>query len=146
MSDAYKALVRQFVETIWNEGRFDEAGAFFAEDFVDHNPVMPELPPGIEGARMVFSTYMRAFPDLRFTVHDIIVEGDRVAWRWNSRGTHLDAFMGMPASGKQIATHGVEIYRIVNDKIAERWGSFDIAGMLMQIGWTLMPPAGTGSA
>jgi steroid delta-isomerase-like uncharacterized protein len=140
MDDAHKALVRQFVETIWNEGRFDEAQGFFADDFVDHNPVMPGLPAGVEGARLVFSTYMRAFPDLRFTVHDIIVEGDRVAWRWNSRGTHLDEFMGVPASGRQIATHGVEVYRIVSGKIAERWGSFDTAAMLIQIGWKLIPP------
>jgi hypothetical protein len=57
----------------------------------------------------------------------------------------LGSFMGLPATGKQIATHGVEIYRLANDKIAERWGSFDVAGMLMQIGWTLVPPVGTGS-
>lgn len=141
MLNAHKAIVRQFVEAIWNEGRLDEADAFFASDFVDHNPVLPGL-SGVEGARLVFTTYRRAFPDLRFTLLDMIVEGDRVAWRWSSRGTHQDDFMGIRPTGKQITAGGVEIYRIANGKIAERWGNFDVLRLLLQLGGRFVPPEG----
>ena len=129
-----KTLVRNFVEEVWNKGNVSAAGEFFANDFVDHNPVAPNQPAGLEGAIQVFSLYRNAFPDLHFTVEDMVTDGDKVAWRWNSTGTHKGPLMRMPATGKQAAVTGIEIYRIANGKIIERWGNIDQLGMLQQLG------------
>jgi steroid delta-isomerase-like uncharacterized protein len=129
-----KTLVRNFVEEVWNRGNVPAAGEFFANDFVDHNPVAPNQPAGLAGAIQVFSLYRSAFPDLHFMVEDMVTDGDKVAWRWRSSGTHQGPLMHLPATGKHAVVTGIEIYRIADGKITERWGNMDQLGMLQQLG------------
>ena len=125
MSEQNKMIVHNFAEEIWNEGNFEAVTTYFAADFVDHSPAMPDQPPGAEGARQVFAAYKAAFPDLGFTTEELMSEGDKVVWRWTSTGTNTGSMMGMPPTGKQATITGIEIYRMAGDKIAERWGNFD---------------------
>ncbi|MCK6629821.1 MAG: ester cyclase [Anaerolineae bacterium] len=133
MSD-HKTLVQNFAEEIWNKGNFEATTTYVATDFVDHNPAIPNQPPGAEGARQVFATYKAAFPDQHFTIEDILVEADKVVWRWSSTGTNTGSLMGMPPTHKKATISGIEIYRIAGGKIAERWGNFDQLGLLQQLG------------
>ena len=96
-----KSLIRRFVEELWNEGRLEHIGAFFTPDFVDHTPVAPGLPAGIDGARAVVALFRHAFPDLEFTVLDMVAEGDRIAWRWCSTGTHRGEALGVGPTGRR---------------------------------------------
>jgi predicted ester cyclase len=41
--------------------------------------------------------------------------------------------MGIPPTGKQVAVSGMDINRIVQGKLAERWAVFDMLGMLQQL-------------
>ncbi len=75
-----------------------------------------------------------AFPDLRVKNEDVIVEEDKVAVRWTARGTHNGQLMNIPPTGKQVTLKGIDILRIDNGRIAERWGEFDALGMLSQLG------------
>jgi predicted ester cyclase len=59
---------------------------FMAADYVDY-PIPSGLPPGTEGLKQTITTYRTAFPDLKATLDDIFAEGDRVAYRWSTRGT-----------------------------------------------------------
>jgi predicted ester cyclase len=66
-----------------------------------------------------------AQPDLRFTVDDLVGEGDRVAVRWTQRGTQTGPMLGQPPNGRAIEHSAVVILRIGDDaKIAERWAGF----------------------
>ena len=134
MSEQNKTIVRNFVEEVWNKSNLDAVETYFAADFVDHNPARPGSPSGAEGAKQVFKMFKAAFPDLHFTIEDIMAEGDKVVWRWSSVGTNTGSLMGMPATNKQAKVTGIEIYRVVTGKIAERWGNFDQLGMLQQLG------------
>jgi predicted ester cyclase len=85
-----------------NTAAIDE---FIAPNAVDHL-VPPGMPGGIEGTRQVIGMYPTAFPDLHFTVEDMIAEGDKVVDRIAARGTHQGAFMGIPPTGKPLSlTH-----------------------------------------
>jgi predicted ester cyclase len=86
--------------------------------------------------------FKSAFPDLHFTIEDTLVEGDKIVWRWSSTGTNTGSMMGMPSTNKKATITGIEIYRIANGKIAERWGNFDQLGMLQQLGVVPMPGQG----
>ena len=44
-----------------------------------------------------------AFPDHEVTFHDLIPEGDLVAYHVPWRGTHLGEFRGVAPMGKRIA-------------------------------------------
>jgi steroid delta-isomerase-like uncharacterized protein len=78
---------------------------------------------------------MRAgFPDIQWTLEELIAEGDKVAARFTMRGTHNGPFFGVPPTGKKIAVKAMNFYRITNGKIVEEHGQPDLLGLLQQIG------------
>jgi steroid delta-isomerase-like uncharacterized protein len=65
---------------------------------------------------------------------DYLAVGDKVVENWVFTGTHTGDFLGIPATGKVLQIRGLEIWRLENGKIAERWGVVDAAGVLEQLG------------
>ncbi|HEU4385077.1 MAG TPA: ester cyclase [Anaeromyxobacteraceae bacterium] len=105
-----------------------------APDAVDHNPV-PGMKPGLAGIKAAFAEGRLAFPDLVFTVEDVIAEGDKAACRLSTRATHRGTFQGVPATGRQVRETGIDILRFTRGKVVERWGEFDTLGLLAQLGF-----------
>lgn len=134
-SEENKALVQRYFETIWNRGEFNREMEFVALDCVVHAPPIPGIPEGIAGPLAIVGTFRAAVPDLRLTNVLLLAEGDRVVQRWIVHGTHngTDLF-GVPPSGAKLVLSGINEFRISNGKIAERWGSMDVLGMLQQLG------------
>jgi predicted ester cyclase len=83
--------------------------------------------------------YLTAFPDLHFTIEDIIAEGDTVVVRQTARGTHQGDLMGIPPTGKQVSGTGITITRVVNGKAVEDWFNGDDLGLLQQLGVVPVP-------
>ncbi len=94
--------------------------------------------------RMYMTAVLAAFPDLHVTPEDVIAEGDSVVARLTSRGTHQGEFQGIPPTGKQITLTGIEVFRIADGTIAERWGEFDFLGLLQQLGVIPSPAQPSG--
>ena len=111
-----KALYRRYLELL---SRSDQLNEVLTRNFVAHD-LPPGMPPGQEGLKTFRRLIEAAFSDLKPTIHDIVAEGDRVAARIKLEATHAGDFMGMPATGRQIATELFEIVRIEAGKIAER--------------------------
>ena len=84
-----------------------------------------------------------AFPDIHFTIDDMIAEGDKVVVRFTVRGTHQGDYLGVPPTGKQFAVNGIAIHRIVDGREVEVWDCVDILGMLQQLG-AILPLGGGG--
>lgn len=133
-----KAQSRRFMEEVLNKHDVSILNQFMVEDFVDHNQ-FPGLPQGIEGQRQLFSLLFRAFPDQRYTIDDIVAEGDKVVVRSTGTGTHKGEFLGIPPTGKTVRFEGFDMVRLVNGKWVEHWGLFDSAGMMIQLGVMPMP-------
>jgi len=72
----------------------------------------------------VGSTLHTAYPDLRFTVDDLVAEADRVVIRWTMRGTNTGPMFGQPPTGQSVEQTAIVIFGIAGGKIAERWASF----------------------
>jgi predicted ester cyclase len=83
-----------------------------------------------------------AFPDLHLHIEDEIAEGDLLTTRWAGHGTHQGELMGIPATGKEVTVGGINISRIADGKIMERWEEFDMMGMMVQLG--VVPAPGQG--
>ncbi len=81
-----------------------------------------------------------AFPDFKFTVEDLLAEGDKVTVRYYATGTHQGSFMGIAPTGKKIVLKGISIYKIANGKLVESWGTYDRMSLMQQLG--AIPPAG----
>lgn len=95
---------------------------------------------GLEAYKQFLSMHITAFPDLHFTIEDMIAEGDLVVVRYTIRGTHKGDLMGIPPTGKQVTWTGIDIFRFVNGKLVEEWYNGDDLGLLQQIG--VIPPMG----
>jgi steroid delta-isomerase-like uncharacterized protein len=134
-----KAIVRRLNDEVWSEGRLEVIDELIADDFVTTVVGAPEQIRGPQGFREFVAMYRKAFPDLRITVDEQIAEGETVVTRWTATGTNEGELMGMPASGKQATTAGININRVAGGKLVEGWGLFDQLGLLQQIGAVPVP-------
>lgn len=90
--------------------------------------------PAIAGTRPFFEQLFAAFPDGTATLHEVIAEGDWVAFRLTQRGTHQGEWMGIPATSRQVEWEVIGTMRIVDGMIVENHAQPDSIGMLQQLG------------
>jgi steroid delta-isomerase-like uncharacterized protein len=107
-----------------------------APEIVDHNPI-PNQAPGRDGFKQWMAAARTAFPDMRGTVEDVIVEGDRVAARTTWHGTHRGEFVGVGATGRRVSFSAFHLVRFSQDRAVEWWGTADLLGVLQQLGATI---------
>ena len=107
-------------------------GPSVCPDVVDHNP-LPGQGPGLDGIKQLVGVYHAVFPDLSVSTDDVIASGDRVAVRWTAIGTHQGDQLGVLATGKQVRLTGIDILRIEDGRIVERWGETNGLEMMQQI-------------
>ena len=134
-----KAIVRRVNDEVWSEGQLDVIDELFADDFVATIVGAPEEIRGPQGFREFVVMYRKAFPDLRLTVDEQFAEGETVVTRWTATGTNEGELMGMPPTGKQATTAGININRVSGGKLVEGWGLFDQLGLLQQLGAVPVP-------
>jgi len=121
----------------------DEGGldGLLAPDLVDHNPT-PDQDPGITGFKQWLRAARSSFPDLRASIEDVVVEGDRLAGRIRYRGTHRGSFLGVPATGVAVEFEAFHLACFNDCTIVEWWGVADLLNVLNQIGATVRSGAG----
>ncbi len=136
-----KRLATQYIEGM-NAGDLDMTMDVFAESFVDHQvaPGGANLGNTKADVRRAHEMLKMSFPDVRFTLEDLLVEGDSVVMRVSGEGTQEGAFFGIPATGKHIRWTGVRLLRYENGKFAEGTSELDQVGILQQMGVIPMPP------
>jgi len=132
-TEANKASMRRFYDEVFNKKNRAAIDEFIDSNHVDH-AAPPGTPGGLEGAKQTLTMYLTAFPDLHFTVEDLIAEGDKVVARLTVRGTQQGAFMGIPPTGKQVTSTAIDINRIADGKSVEHWLNMDTLGLLQQLG------------
>jgi predicted ester cyclase len=141
VSDDIRELNRRFAQDIFNDHKFDLAAeVYFAPDFVEHDP-FPGTPPTTDGFTMGMQIMVEAFPDFRFRIEDMLVEGDKATIRGRMFGTNTGPFQGMPPTGRPVEVESIDIVRVRDGRYVEHWGVIDMAAMMMQLG--IMPPLQT---
>jgi predicted ester cyclase len=137
-----KELVHRFVEEFWNQGKMTVADELMAPGAEIHMPTGEVLDP--DELKNFVGTWRESFPDWHSTFEELIAEGDRVAERWTGRGTHLaelhlGELQGIPPTGKRVEAPGSVFYRIVDGRIVEFRGQFDMMGLMQQLGAIASP-------
>jgi steroid delta-isomerase-like uncharacterized protein len=127
-----KAILGALLDAI-NSGDFDAFHGLVAEDFEEHLNAVGAA-SGRTGYVQMMSGVRDAFPDLHLEHHNAIGEGDFLAYRVSGTGTHRGEFAGIPATGKQVTFHLMEMMRFEDGKAVERWGELDQLGILQQLG------------
>jgi steroid delta-isomerase-like uncharacterized protein len=122
------------MEQVWNQRKLELIDEMIASNFVQHEAQAPFPVTGPEGVRQFIKHYLAAFPDLHFTVDDVVAEGQTVVTRWTSTATHTGDLPGIPATGRRISVTGMFSSRVEDGKFVESWSNWDALGLLQQLG------------
>lgn len=124
-----------------NEGDLAGAAALMTENCLNHAAV-PEA-QGRAGFVTVLTKVRSAFPDMHYTLEDVIVEGDRAVIRVTATGTQSGPMtftrLPMPATNKPVRFEQIHILRVTDGKITEHWLGQDSLAMFRQLGMQITP-------
>jgi predicted ester cyclase len=131
--DQNKAQVRTLFEEGMNLGKWDVIDRLIAAEYVG-----AQGEKGPDAFKGVVRGLRNAFPDIHYTLDDVVAEGDSVATRWHWSGTHTAAFRAFAPSHKPVSNTGTAIFRLRDGKIIGATIETDRLGFLQQIG--VVPP------
>ncbi|PSL43857.1 steroid delta-isomerase-like uncharacterized protein [Chitinophaga niastensis] len=138
--DNNKAAVRKLYEEILNTGKLELLNQVIGEEYVGG---LGEKGPA--GFAEAITPVRNAFPDIKWTIEDLIAEGNEVMVRWSWKGTNKGSFNGFPASNKVVTHHAISIFQFSAGKIIGTWMQSDRLGFFQQIGViapdAIKPPA-----
>jgi steroid delta-isomerase-like uncharacterized protein len=128
---AIHTLVRRWLDEAVAQGIDDVFDELLTEDVIDRS--------GGGGSRgresfKARSRFVRAaLADRSATLDELLVDGDRIAWRWTLAATHVGPLLDVPATGRRVTLSGVNFQRIEGGRVAEHWTVADFAGLLRQL-------------
>lgn len=126
-------IIRRYFDRWANHGDTNAADTLMATNLVLRNP--PAVLHSLAEYKQSMAKFHAAFPDLHFTVEEMVAERDRVVVRWTLRATHLVEYQGRAPTGKSMNVTGMSLFRISEGKIQETWVNMDRWGMMEQLGW-----------
>ena len=123
---AMKDLVRAHYDAVINRFDPDAIRAQVASDYFDHQSGRAMSAEDVIAHGQGLHA---AFADLRVTLDDMIVEGDRVAVRATWRGVHVGPFRGFAPTGQRVVFSGIVFWRVRDGRVAERWAEIDFSAL-----------------
>ncbi len=131
-------LVRSWYDGVWNQRDLDLIDDILAKDYVRDRAGIPfNNEAGTADDRAFVEMILAEFPDVKFSVEDLLVDGDKVAVRTITTGTNMGPMTDMgnaPATDRSMSRENLAIWRIECGKLAEQWIVQDNLGMLRQLG------------
>ncbi len=124
-----KAVVRHMYEDILNTGRLELLNEVISDRYTGNAGEK-----GPEGAAKSVGAVLKAFPDVKWKIEDILADGDKVVVRWTWEGTHTGNFQDYPITGNKVYNNAFVIYQLADGKIVNAKMLTDRLGFLQQIG------------
>ncbi|MCI0626006.1 MAG: ester cyclase [Acidobacteria bacterium] len=134
MSTDNRAIARRLNDEVWNRGNLSAIDEILATGYMHHDPASRNFGSGPVEYKKLVALYRSAFPDVLFTIENLVSEGDLVVTQWTARGTQRGEVMGIAPTGRQVTVSGISIARVEQGRLAEQWVSWDALGMLRQLG------------
>lgn len=107
------------------------------EEYIQHSP---GVPPQRSAIITYISQTLKAYPDGRFIIDDMIAEGDKVLIRWTFIGRQTQPFGRFPASNREITITGMDLWQMNEQgKIAEAWFYMDMSAVMPNGNWQRQP-------
>ena len=132
-----KEVVRRFFSEFANQRNLSAADELVSENFVMHTPGRDLI--GVEAVKQAYSASSNSFPDILYTVEDIVAEGDKVAFRVTIQGTHTQPFRNLAPTNRTFEISRFVIMNFINGKFSEGWVLDDNLGRYQQLG--VLPPS-----
>lgn len=134
-SQAVREIGRRFREDLWNTGDLTLADVLVARDCLFHAqiPFPIDFARGPDAVRHLVFFYHLAFSEIHVTADQIVAEDDVVVVRWTARGRHTGHLLGLPPTGHETVTTGIDMLRVADGQIVEGWVSWDTLGLVAQL-------------
>ncbi len=135
-----KSIITRYLMA-WNTADLEIFGQLLAPDFLSHcgtQHTCSMIKIDRDAYMKLVTLYHSAFPDIQFTIDEMIAEGDKVVVRWTATGTHRGEFAGIPPTNESIVITATVGERIRDGKVVEHWANRDDLGLLQQLG--VVPP------
>jgi steroid delta-isomerase-like uncharacterized protein len=133
-----KQVVVDWFAAVWHNKDPDAYDRFAHPHSVLHLAGFREPLRGLGAVKEWAAKYQAGFPDVEFTVEELIGERDYVVMRWRSQGTHTGEYLDLPPTHRRFEIVALQMLRIVDGKIDESWLMFDPLSVLQQLG--VLPP------
>jgi steroid delta-isomerase-like uncharacterized protein len=134
MSVDNKAVARRLYGEVWNKRKLELLPEIISPSHALRAPNISDAMIGPEAYKRQVSSFLTAFPDLKFSVEEMICEKDMLVVSWTITGTHRGEFWGVAPTNKKISMDGITINHITDGIIMDSDVSMDALGLLRQIG------------
>lgn len=128
-----KSIVRRLYEEVWNQRNLEVAKELIAPSHAVQLFDAADSGVGPEAYARNVVQFVRAFPDLKFKVMDMVAEDEKVVALWNISGTHRGEFRGIAPTGKKVSVDGITISQLADGKIMDSYVSLDLWTMMQQL-------------
>lgn len=105
----------------------------FTDDFVDHDPGEGQ-PPGGAGLAWYWEGFERSFSEVTRDIVETVATPGHLVTVTDLSGRHTGEYLGHAPTGRSFTVRAVQVFRFDGERLAERWGSTDVAGVLQQLG------------
>jgi len=129
-----KSIVRRMYEEVWNKRNLEVAKELIAPSHAVQLFDAADSGVGPEAYASNVVQFVRAFPDLKFTILDMVAENEKVVAFWNISGTHKGEFRGIAPTGKKVSVDGITMIQFSDGKIMDSYVSLDMWSMMQQLG------------
>jgi steroid delta-isomerase-like uncharacterized protein len=129
-----QTLARRYFEEVWNQGKVDVLDELLGPDYINHTPSTGRPPAGPAGLKPIVLAIRRAFPDLHYTIEEVIVSADHVVIRTTMTGTHEGDLFGIAPTQRKVKVMQIQIERIRDGRIVEHWRVTDELSLMRQLG------------
>jgi predicted ester cyclase len=132
-AESLREVVRRLADTFNNPQNRESSYFDFYDDSLIIHGFPPNLPTNKEGFKQFIYLLWKAFPDIRIMFDDIIIEGNKVACRYNLTGTHKGEFMDLRPTDKQFRVNGMTVFSFRDKKCVQRWNLVDMISLMEQL-------------
>ena len=129
------AILRRWFEEVWNQGREETIDELLAPDAVAHDVGgAGQTHIGPAAFKPLWLQLRGAFPDIRFSIDDVVSEANKVAGRWTATMTHQGDTLGVAATHKKLTITGMIFLHIEGGRIREGWNNWDQLSLTRELG------------
>ncbi|HKW64783.1 MAG TPA: ester cyclase [Candidatus Acidoferrum sp.] len=129
-----KSIVRRMYEEVWNKRNLEAAKELIAPSHAVQLFDAADSGIGPQAYVQNVVQFVRAFPDLKFTILDMVAENEKVVAFWNISGTHKGEFRGIAPTSKKVSVDGITMIQLEDGKIMDSYVSMDMWSMMQQLG------------
>lgn len=116
MTSEENKILFQHVVRMWQHGEIEKVEELNTPDYIGH---VSQGDRDREGLKARIQAFLAMYPDVTFTIHDQMTDGDKVISRLSARGTHSE-------TGKLTDLIGINISRVMDGKVAEEWATWEV--------------------